>query len=367
MTMDAKKIWIDLEEPKAPIQYQHLFKWLEKDNVNVLVTARDFDSTFDILDNLKVDYIPVGKHGGGTLIGKLEAFIDRINQLFQHVKKFNPDYLITFGSPEAIRIAFGLGIPSIGFNDEPRSAAVGRLTLPLITKVITPKCIPEEEYYKLGATKDKLIRYNGIDEIGWLEDFKPDDSILNSLTLQKGKYVLIRSEMTTAEYLLKKMKPEETNIVEFLPRIHEKFPDLDYIILLRTKEQEKWLKNKLPELTTKKNIIIKRFIPNITNVCFYSALVISGGGTIVRESSLLNVPSIEFFPGPSAPQEQFLINNEFPLWHLRNPDDVAVKAIEILSEGLHEKRFSKNFRKKIAHFDNPTKILYQEVMKDLKE
>jgi len=40
--------------------------------------------------------------------------------------------------------------------------------------------------------------------------------------------------------------------------------------------------------------------------------VISGGGTLVRESSLLSVPSIEYFPGDSAPQETFLLNSGFP-------------------------------------------------------
>ncbi|GAJ16900.1 unnamed protein product, partial [marine sediment metagenome] len=76
------------------------------------------------------------------------------------------------------------------------------------------------------------------------------------------------------------------------------------------------------------------------------ALVISGGGTIVRESSLLNVPSIEFFPGETAPQEHFLINNGFPLSHIKKSEKIIRKSIEFLSEKPHHDRFNDSFKKK---------------------
>ena len=101
-------------------------------------------------------------------------------------------------------------------------------------------------------------------------------------------------------------------------------------------------------------------------MCFYGALVISGGGTIVRESSLLNVPSIEFFPGDSAPQERFLIKNGFPLKHIKENDKLTESAIEILNKGPSAERFRIGpFREKISKFENPIEICFNFVKKKL--
>ncbi|MHA1997937.1 MAG: DUF354 domain-containing protein [Promethearchaeota archaeon] len=365
MSLAGKNIWIDLEEPKAPIQFKFLFPALENAGANLLITARDFDSTFNILDEIGITYVPAGRHGGASLLGKLESYIERLSLLLPLVKEFKPDYLITFGSSEALRIAFGLKIPSIGFNDEPRSVAVGKLMLPFIDKVITPKCVPEHLYLELGATKDKLIRYNGIDEIGWLSHFTPDEADIKNLGVEKGRYVIIRSEMSTAEYLLETIKPEESMIPEFLPDIMNHFPDLHYFVIGRTNEQRAWLESKLHP-ANHENVTITGFIPNIANACFFSALVISGGGTIVRESSLLGVPSIEFFPGDTAPQEHFLMDNKFPIWHIKDPTAISRKAIKILKREPSNTRFTHAFKNKIAQFDNPTRILLEHVTADLK-
>ncbi|GAG75844.1 unnamed protein product, partial [marine sediment metagenome] len=84
-----------------------------------------------------------------------------------------------------------------------------------------------------------------------------------------------------------------------------------------------------------------------------------GGGTIVRESSLLNVPSIEFFPGDSAPQEKFLIKNGFPLEHIRSSDEIIERANKILAQGPSSNRFKlSSFKEKISQFENPIDICF---------
>jgi predicted glycosyltransferase len=103
----------------------------------------------------------------------------------------------------------------------------------------------------------------------------------------------------------------------------------------------------------------------MVDLCYYSALVISGGGTIVRESSLLNVPSIEYFPGETAPQEQFLIENNFPLIHIKGVENIIKQSIEILSSKPNSKRFDNSFKKKIANFENPNDICFKVVRDNL--
>jgi predicted glycosyltransferase len=365
MSLSGKKIWIDIEEPKTGIMFNSLIKMFQDENAELLITARNYDSTFQILHDYKIEFKKVGTHGGERLEQKLKAYIDRIKALFPYVRKFSPHFFVTFSSVEGTRIAYGLKIPSIGFNDEPRNHPVCKLIFPYLDNIITPQCVPEEWYIKLHADTMKLIHYNGIDEIGWLSDYNPNPIILQKHDLKKGEYIIIRSEPTFASYFIDKLKPEETMITQFFPEIYREFPNHKYFLLIRTDKQELYLKKELNAYIKEKNIIVTQYLPNMVDLCFYGALIISGGGTIVRESSLLNVPSIEYFPGETAPQELFLIENNFPLEHIQSKEKIIERCIEILSKVPTMERFTMAFKEKIKEFENPNKICFDFVKKRL--
>ncbi|UCD01519.1 MAG: DUF354 domain-containing protein, partial [Promethearchaeota archaeon] len=368
MSLVGKRIWIDVEQPKTAIMFNSLIKMFEKEGTELLITARDYDSTYQILDDFRVLYKKIGRHGGEKLVDKLNTYIERLKQLYPLVVKFLPDYFVTFLSIEGIRIAYGLQIPSIGINDEPRNEPVCKLIHPFVGNIITPQCIPKERYTKLYADPDKIIRYNGLDEIAWLSEYTPNPKILEKFDIEKGKFLIIRTEPSYASYFIDKLKPEETNISNFFPPIFNEFPNYKYFLLVRSKKQEQYLLKKLKFLSKEKNIIITQYLPNILDLCFYGALIISGGGTIVRESSLLNVPSIEFFPGETAPQEIFLIENGFPLEHIQNSTQLIERSIDILNQGPSPDRFKmSSFKEKINKFENPNKICFNYVKNKLKD
>ncbi|MBY9005481.1 MAG: DUF354 domain-containing protein [Candidatus Lokiarchaeota archaeon] len=356
MSLTGKKIWIDVEQPKTAIMFDSLFRKLYNEDVDLLITARDYDSTFRILDDHNINYLKIGTHGGQKLEDKLRLHIERLRGLLPIVKDFAPDHFITFTSVEGVRIAYGLNIPSIGFNDEPRNIPVCKLVFPLIDNIITPNCIPKEWYIQLHADPKKIIRYNGIDEIAWLSEFTPKPEVLSDFDLERGKYIIMRTEPSAACYFVDKLEPDETLLSKIFPPIINEFPNHKFFLLVRNEKQEEFLKKKLKTHSQNKNLIITRYLPKLDDLCFYSGLVISGGGTIVRESSLLNVPSIEFFPGETAPQEHFLSNNGFPLEHIRDIDRIVKRSIKILNKNPSEERFTMSFKEKIKNFDNPNKI-----------
>jgi hypothetical protein len=361
-----KKIWIDIEEPKAGIMFYQMIKWFQKEKCHLLITARDFDSTFSIMDDTGFSYRKIGRHGGDTLQGKMKAFIERLDLLFTEITQFKPDFFVTFGSVEGSRLAMGLQIPSIGFSDEPRSIFVSKQLFACIDRLITPACIPIEDYLNLGAKVDRIIRYNGIDEIAWLSHYEPNPAVLTSFKVEKGKFVLIRSEPSFADYFMHQMKQDETLIGKFFPPLFDKHPEFTYLILVRTSKQESWLCEQLKAYLGNPNVVITRYLPHIVDLCFYAKLVISGGGTIVRESSLLGVPSIEYFQGKSAPQEEFLIQNGFPMEHIKEPDQIVKRAFEILSACDSLNRYSDEFKLKIKRFEDPCKICFETVKKVMK-
>ncbi|MFX0042335.1 MAG: DUF354 domain-containing protein [Candidatus Hodarchaeota archaeon] len=367
MSLFSKRIWIDIEQPKTAIMFKSLIKKFENEGFDLLITARDYDSTYQILDDSGIKYSKIGSHGGEKLEDKLETYIIRLKQLFSLIIKFSPDYFVTFLSTEGTRIAYGLQIPSIGFNDEPRNEPVCKLIHPFIGNLITPECIPKEWYINLHADPEKIIRYNGVDEIAWLSEYSPNTEVLERFDLEKGKFLIIRTEPTHASYLIDKLKPEETMISEFFPPIFKEFPNYKYFLLVRSKKQEQYLLNRLKMFTKEENVVVTQYLPHLVDLCFYGALIISGGGTIVRESSLLNVPSIEFFPGESAPQEKFLIKNGFPLEHIQESNKLVNRTIDLLNQGPSPDRFKiSSFKEKINHFDNPNEICFDYVKNKLK-
>ena len=62
MSLKNKKIWFDIEEPKTAVMFNSLLKRFQEEDAELLITARDYDSTFHILDDLAVNYQKVGKH-----------------------------------------------------------------------------------------------------------------------------------------------------------------------------------------------------------------------------------------------------------------------------------------------------------------
>jgi len=82
MSLSGKKIWIDVEQPKTAVMFNSLFKMFKDEDIELLITARDYDSTYQILDDFGVSYKKIGRHGGGKIEDKLETYINRLKQLF---------------------------------------------------------------------------------------------------------------------------------------------------------------------------------------------------------------------------------------------------------------------------------------------
>jgi len=350
-------IWLDFCEPKSVIMLRPLYEKLIKEH-DVFITARDFDSTYYLLNKWGIDYSPVGKYGGATLLGKLKAYSERLSKLIKIISKKNPDFLFCITSPEAMRISFGLQIPNIMFNDEPRSIGPCKMTFPYVDKIIVPLCIPLEWYLEYGLREEKIIRFNGIDEVAWLSEFVPNPQILTDLNLKPEQYVICRTEPTEAGYLIDKLAPYQTRLTEILPDLIKQTKDFKYIILTRNNQQFQYLNKFFSNYKMKNRVSIYEGLDNLTSVMYYAKMVMTGGGTMVRESALLGVPSIEFIPLITYPQEHFLINNGFPLKHEKETKIIITEALKFL-----EGDFKINTLQKIKSLENPINISLKEFYK----
>ena len=103
-------IWFDAVTAKEPLLFNAISKVLEKEGHEAIFTCREYDYVASLFDLLNLEVEVLGKHGGGSLYGKLMAGNERIALLARYIGNLEnkPDYHISFSSPESIRVAFGL-------------------------------------------------------------------------------------------------------------------------------------------------------------------------------------------------------------------------------------------------------------------
>src|SRR5438105_4065467 len=152
----------------------------------VLATSREYWEAVELAKLKNLDLTIVGTHGGADKYSKLRASADRVYKLAELVKGFNPRVAINFSSPEAARVAFGLGIKYIGVNDSPHAEAVARLTVPLMTTLLSPWVIPYGSWTPFGIARRRIIRYHALDPAAWLKGSNEAKSRLDATALETG-------------------------------------------------------------------------------------------------------------------------------------------------------------------------------------
>jgi len=269
---------------------------LKKQNNEILCTSRNYREANELSKIKEMDLLIVGNHGGANLYNKLYESTNRILELSKIIQKYSPELAISFSSPEASRISFGLGIDHLGFNDSPHAEAVARLSIPLLTKLFSPSMIPLSSWTKYGISSKQIIQYNGLDPIAWLRRYKGNNNnsirdIFNKLKIdQSKKSILIRLEESKASYIAnKKLIVQPITLVDtIVQHFNEK---CNIIILCRysdqIKEISKRFKNKAIVLTDVVDGL--KLLQNID-------IFIGAGGTMTAESALLGIPTISIAP-----------------------------------------------------------------------
>lgn len=255
-------------------------------NHKILCTSRNYREVVELSKIKKVNLTLIGKHGGSTKGGKLHSSIQRMNHLLDDITKFSPDLTVSFCSPEASRISYGLGIKHVAFSDSPHAEAVMRLSVPLVQKLLIPWVIPKNEFVKYGISKKDIIHYKSIDAAVIVKE----KSIIKNVNVDRTKKtIVIRPEESEAAYILR--KTERDNIIH---EVSKEFKSHNIIVLARYVSQ----KNRLKEKFGKKIIIMDKVVDgksllNITD------LFIGSGGTMTAEAALMGIPTISYHAVPN--------------------------------------------------------------------
>ena len=288
------KIWIDILTPKQLLFSEPIIEKLGPKH-DILCTSREYNEVSKLAKIRDFDLIFVGKHGGGDKESKLKASIDRIEKLSKKIKKFGPDVVISFGSPEAARISFGLGIKHIMFCDSPHANAVMRLTIPLIQKLLIPYVIPKKEFSKFGINQKDIVQYKAVDAVVTMQR-KINENITSPFKNNNKKNILIRVEEEEAAYTSKSSK-----IIPIIKKIANDYKDENIVVLGRYTQQ---IIN-LQKTVGKKVKVIKMSFDG-KYLLNKSDIFIGSGGTMTAESALMGIPTISYNAVPNI-IENFLV------------------------------------------------------------
>ena len=341
------KIWIDILTPKQLLFSEPIIEKLGQKH-DILCTSREYNEVTKLAKIRHFDLIFVGKHGGGDKKSKLKASIERIEKLSKKIKNFEPDVVISFGSPEAARISFGLGIKHIMFCDSPHANAVMRLTLPLIQKLLIPYVIPKKEFSKFGINEKDIVQYKAIDAVVTMQR-KINQNIISPFKNNNKKNILIRVEEEEAAYTSKSSK-----IIPIIQKIANDYKDENIIVLGRYTQQ---IIN-LQKIMGKKIKVIKmsfdgKYLLNDTDV------FIGSGGTMTAESALMGIPTISYNAVPNI-IENFLVKKSL-VKRETNPKKASneIKRIFARKNDQNQKRA----KKVVKQMEDPIEKLIKIIKK----
>ena len=309
---------------------------------DLLCTSRKYEEVSKLSKIRHFDLIFVGKHGGGGKKSKLKASIERIEKLSKKIMKFKPDLVISFGSPEAARISFGLGIKHVMFCDSPHANAVMRLTLPLIQKLLIPYVIPKKEFSKYGINEKDIVQYKAIDAVVTMQR-KINEKTSSPFKNNNKKNILIRVEEEEASYTSKSNK-----IIPIIQKIANDYKDENIIVLGRYTKQivnlQKVIGNKVKII---KMSFDGKYLLNNTDI------FIGSGGTMTAESALMGVPTISYNAVPNI-VENFLVKKHL-IKRETNPTKISNHIKKIFE--LKNKQGQKRAEKIVKQMEEPIEKL----------
>lgn len=298
------KIWFDIDNTPHVNFFKPIINHLKADN-QIIYTLKEFAEVEKLfIKEIGSPYKMVGKHKGGSKIMKVLGVAERTIQLMMRMEKF--DLKISIGGDSSNLCAKARFKKSITFDDN--ETAPNWRYAPFTDMAFWPKAIPYEIIKKQGFGKAKTYQYDGYKEDIYIADYVPDESFLDTLPFEE--YVVVRPENILANYvdskktivpdLIKKLLQKGYNVL-YLPRYKH---DHDYV--------------------EKSN---KIFIPDAPlrglDVCYHAQAVLTGAGTIARESVCLGTPAVSFYAGSKLLMVDKSLIKEKRMIHSRSVDEIV--------------------------------------------
>jgi uncharacterized protein len=309
------KVWVDLVNSPQVLVLRPVIAELRRRGHEVVITSRDFAQTTQLADQVGLTHVSFGRHGGSSRVRAVAYNLERVGALARFARGSGFDLAVSHNSYSQVLAARLLGIPVVTMMDYEHHRA-NHLAFRLAQRVLVPRVFPEDALRKFGAC-DKTVRYPGLKEELYLAAFRPEPGFRVGLGVHDDQVlVVLRPPATWADYYhghgqtfaaVVDVLRASSAFVVYLPRVR------DQSDLLRGFSSERLL------------------VPNQAldgpNLLAVADVVISGGGTMIREAALLGTPAYSIFEGKLGAVDAWLAS-EGRLRVVRGLHDLRSIALE---------------------------------------
>jgi uncharacterized protein len=266
----------------------------------VLVTARVYTQTLELLDLHGMEYTLIGRHGGASRVRKLMRLIQRTSGMRRFGKGAGFDLAIGHGSNDIAIASRLLGIPEANMHDYEFAVAQHQVGCRLAKRVIFPDSVPPERLKRFGVGPEKLFQYPGIKEEYYLSDFQPDPDALEKLGVDTNRVVVVFRPPPDVSLYHRRSNPLFPQV---LARVGSD-SGVHAVVLPRTQEQRTYVKElALPSL------IVPDHAVEAQSLVALADLVVSAGGTMNREAVALGTPVYTTYGGRLGGVDEALIRS----------------------------------------------------------
>lgn len=340
-----RKIWVAMSTPFQANFFAPLIEKLSND-YDFIVTAREHDRISSILEARGIEFVNVGKHGGKSLESKLDTYAKNIQELLPVVKKERPDLLLTERWPEAVRVAFGLNIPSWGIFYDEREKHVNRMVFPLLNKVFAPRFYTLQELYQNGvADPSRIVWFNGFHTCYLKGERKNGDNPFKKLGL-KEPVVLVRPEPEFASFF-----PEQKPILSKAVESIVKRNNSSVVVIPRTQSQKNLYASIGAEILD---------IPSHESPVAHADVVVGAAETMLMEALVLKRPTVSaIYWELSKP----VIELHRYVKHSTDPRLVSEYVNMYVEDEEQRRAFSERAELIVRSMDDPVKIMEEEILR----
>jgi len=306
MKNKTKIAWFDFDNaPHVPILLP-IIREMRKRGYKTLLTARDKAETKELLTLNKEKFKVIGRSFPKNKILKLLLTLNRSLKLIIYLNKRGNRKIIfsvSHSSRSALFASWLKRIPSVALYDyEYVNSTFQNI---FATKILMPNVFTLDRLKRANISTKNVDFYPGIKEQIYINSTYTKIDMLKDLGIDASKIIItFRPPGISGHYY----NPRSELIMdEILNKLSQKKEKIFLIVLPRTRKQKETIYSLFKQ--KKFQFLIPESPINGIDLILNSDLVLSGGGTMIREAAVLGVPSYSFFQGPKGAVDEFLDKN----------------------------------------------------------
>ncbi len=267
------RIFIDIGHPAHVHYFRNFIKIMESKGHEFLVTARDRQYVFELLDAYGIKYTDRGT-GSDSTLGKILYLFKASFLILSLSRKFRPDLFIDFGTIYPCLSSFLLRKKHVVFEDTEITGLYRFFYKPIVTEIYTPEC------FEIDLGK-KHKRFSGYMELTYLHSnyFRPDKSVLKEAGVEEGEtFSIVRFVNWKAAHDIG----------------HGGLTEKDKITLIHTLEKygKVFISSELPLQKGLQKYKLNIGAEKLHSLMHFASLVAGESATMASEAVILGTPAI---------------------------------------------------------------------------